>query len=72
MAPQTSPLRAFFFFYVWCCLEGCKRVCEESGWLEKTEDRRQKVSDEHRAGGMVLKSLFSHALASKDQKREKR
>jgi len=57
MALNTPACESLFLFSVWCCLGGCKRVCEESGWLEKTEDRRQKFSDEHRAGGMLLKSL---------------
>jgi len=44
MALNTLACRSFFFFSVRCCLGGRKRVCEDSGWLGKTEDRRFLVN----------------------------
>jgi len=41
---QHLAFKSLFLFFVWRCLYGRKLVCEDSGWLKKTEDRntRQK------------------------------
>jgi len=37
---QHLAFKSLFLFSVWGCLGGRKRVCEDNGWLKKTEDRR--------------------------------
>jgi len=42
MALNTAACKSLFLFLVRYCLVGCKPFCEDSGWLKKTKDKRQK------------------------------
>jgi len=50
MALNTAGCKSLFLFFVWRCLYGRKLVCEDSGWLKKTEDTRQKHKTETASG----------------------
>jgi len=55
---QHLAFKSLFLFFVWCCLGGRKRVCENNSWLKKTENTWQKrLLVNILVGGMVLKSL---------------
>ncbi|MCE0503726.1 hypothetical protein LU226_20365, partial [Pantoea sp. Pb-8] len=68
MALNTPACESLFLFSVWCCLGGCKQVCEESGWLEKTEDRRFLMNTARAGCSLKVFSATRWRLRAKNAK----